>query len=116
MSLSKSEEIIIPELDVKSALELLKQDPNVLLLDVRRPEEYADGSIEGSVHLELAELLDGKLASLLSYKDTGIILQCRGGHRSMRAAEYLATQGFTKLWNLAGGILAYWELSSEDAD
>ena len=108
MFFSKRSEI--PSLSAQECLDLLKANPDVQLLDVRLPREYSEASIPGSIHLELAEILAGKWVCLLPYKDQGLILQCRSGERSMKAAQYLSKQGFTKLWNMAGGILAYQKL------
>ncbi|WGK68969.1 rhodanese-like domain-containing protein [Candidatus Haliotispira prima] len=100
----------IPSLNAQECLDMIGPGSEVLLLDVRRAEEYAEASIPGSMHLELAEILNGKWADLLPYKDKGIILQCHSGVRSLEAARYLAAQDFRKLWNMEGGILAYQEL------
>ena len=77
------------------------------LLDVRRFDEHTEAAIPGSIHLELADILDGKWNSLITYKESGLILYCRSGVRSLKAAQYLLGQGFEKLWNMEGGILAY---------
>ena len=100
----------IPSCSVLECLNLLQVHPEILLLDVRRTDEYIQFSILESTHLELAEILDGQWQSLLPYKDKGLILYCRSGVRSLKAAQYLANQGFTKLWNMTGGILAYQQL------
>ncbi len=107
------EDTKIVSLSVQECLELLEQYPEIILLDVRRSDEYTESSIPGSMHLELAEILDGKWVSLLPYQETGLILQCKSGGRSMKAAQFLAGQGFKKLWNMAGGITAYQELKSQ---
>lgn len=63
-----------------------------LLLDVCRDEEYRFANMRG--HLVLLHQLDERLAELESYRDTRVIVQCRSGARSARAAEYLRTHGF----------------------
>jgi rhodanese-related sulfurtransferase len=72
-----------------------------VLVDVRQANELDICKITGAVHIPLHELTQraGEL-------DQGaeIVLQCHHGGRSQRAAEYLASQGFKNLANLAGGI------------
>ena len=94
-------------MSVGDCLALLNEKPEILLLDVRRFDEHAEAAVPGSTHLELADILDGKWKSLVAYRETGLILYCRSGVRSLKAAQYLLGQGFEKLWNMEGGILAY---------
>ena len=76
---------------------------DVRLVDVRTPEEYAEG------HLAGAENIDVKAADFAErIKDIGgaVAVYCRSGKRSMMAAEQFAGQGCT-VYNLDGGILAW---------
>ena len=97
----------IPSLPVGDCLALMRENPEILLLDVRRFDEHSEAAIPGSTHLELADILDGKWSSLVRYKEKGLILYCRSGVRSLQAARFLRDQGFERLWNMEGGILAY---------
>lgn len=77
----------------------------LLVLDVRTPEEYAqDGHIAGSTLLPLQELPQrmGELE-----KDRAIACFCRSGNRSRTACEQLAQAGFANLVNVDGGIGAW---------
>ena len=76
---------------------------DVRLIDVRTPKEYAEG------HLAGAENIDVKAADFAEHiKDIKgtVAVYCRGGRRSLKAAEQLAKQGCT-VYNLDGGILAW---------
>lgn len=74
------------------------------LLDVREPWEVALANIAGSVHMPMHEIP----ARYRELSDTlPIIVLCHAGGRSQRAAEFLVTQGFTQVSNLAGGIDAW---------
>ena len=83
------------------AEKMAQQD--VRLIDVRTPKEYAEG------HLVGAENIDVKAADfaerIKDLKGT-VAVYCRGGRRSLKAAEQLAKQGCT-VYNLDGGILAW---------
>lgn len=74
-----------------------------LIIDVREPQEYSRGHIEGAVNIPPAELINNspKLANIP--KDTEIILYCVTGSRSNASINVLASQGFT---NLSNGINA----------
>ncbi|MFZ9888575.1 MAG: Grx4 family monothiol glutaredoxin [Myxococcota bacterium] len=76
------------------------------LFDVRPADERAIVSIAEAVMLDEAGAK--QLAALP--KDALIVFQCRSGRRSQAAAEQYLTQGFTNLWNLEGGILAWADL------
>lgn len=72
-----------------------------LLVDVRTPEEFATGHIEGAVNISL-QSLPQRLDALP--KDQPIVLYCRSGNRSNTAAQMLARAGYTQIVDL-GGII-----------
>lgn len=74
------------------------------LIDVREPHELAISSLPGADNIPLGELA-ARLAELDSSEE--LVLFCRGGRRSSRALELLASAGFRKLKNLRGGINAW---------
>jgi rhodanese-related sulfurtransferase len=74
------------------------------LLDVRSPGEYAGGHLPGAVNLPVQEL-DRRLAEA-GPRDGELVLYCRSGHRSARAAEILRAHGFTRVHNL--GPMTAW--------
>lgn len=75
-----------------------------LMIDVREPFERAEASIAGTTHIPLGELLE-RLGELP--RDRPLILQCRSGNRSHGAAEALQASGFSDVYNLSGGIIAW---------
>lgn len=77
-----------------------------LLLDVREINEYREGHLRDAKHIPLGQL-GGKIDQLKSWKDKPVIIYCRTGNRSGVACNLLAKQGFTRLYNLAGGIMAW---------
>lgn len=78
----------------------------VRLVDVREPHEYVGelGHIAGAALVPLATVA---AAATAWDRDADIILICRSGARSGRAAEALVTAGFRRVMNMAGGMLAY---------
>lgn len=74
------------------------------LVDVREPDEVAEGTLPGSVNIPLGDLPNrlGELA-----KDRRVVVLCRSGGRSTMACEQLTAAGFDDVVNLDGGMLAY---------
>jgi rhodanese-related sulfurtransferase len=74
-----------------------------LLLDVREPDEWAAGHVPGAVHIPLGQLVE-RVDELP--EDRQVVVICRSGARSARAAAFLASSGFDAV-NLAGGMHAW---------
>jgi phage shock protein E len=92
------------DIDVATA-ESLRGQPNVVMLDVRTPEEYAQGHIPGIVLIPLDQV-PNRLAEIP--KDKTVIVTCHTGNRSNQAAQLLRQKGYDNIHNMLGGIVA-WE-------
>ena len=79
---------------------------NYVFVDVRTIEEYEDAHVENSIHIPYDEMED-RYEELEAYKEENILLICRSGMRSQVAAQVLSEKGFTKLFNLEGGLLEW---------
>ncbi len=92
----------VQQIGVKEAAALVQQD-GVKFFDVRTPRERAIASLEGTI------LLDGDNAAEMMAlpKDTPLVFHCHHGHRSFQAAIRFLEQGFTKVYNVVGGIDAW---------
>ena len=77
-------------------------DENLLVLDVRRETEFADGHIKDAVNLPLQELVDPGSMAILEERHN-LYVHCGGGYRSVIAASLLKQQGFHNLRNVTGG-------------
>jgi len=75
-----------------------------MFLDVRTPEEYKAGHIEGAVLLPVQEL--EKRLSEVS-KEKRVYVYCHSGKRSAKASNILADAGFSNIENVEGGIVAW---------
>ncbi len=80
--------------------------PEVQLVDVRTPQEYAEGHIEGALNMDVQEeaTFDQQIATL--DKSRPVALYCRSGHRSKIAAERAAQAGFEVI-ELDGGYRSW---------
>lgn len=76
---------------------------SVQLLDVRTPEEYAEGHIAGAININVQSGDFLKLAEKELSTDSTVLVYCRSGRRSMTAADRLAKMGY-RIVNLKGGI------------
>lgn len=93
------------ELTVEETRELLSRNPaGVALIDVREPFEADICRIEGAELIPLRQL-PGQMTSLP--KDKHLLIYCHHGGRSLRATEFLRSQGFSDVSNVAGGIDAW---------
>ncbi len=92
------------EISPRKLQERLKAGDEIVVLDVRNPEETQISRIEGSILIPLGEL-PGRVAELNTADQ--IVVHCRMGGRSAKAVEFLRSVGFKKVKNLVGGINAW---------
>lgn len=84
--------------------ERLKRGEKVFLIDVREPQEYEVARVEAARLLPLSRFQEW--AEALNPEDE-IVVMCHHGIRSAQVCAYLASEGFTKMVNVAGGIDAW---------
>ncbi|MCX6214213.1 rhodanese-like domain-containing protein [Spirosoma sp.] len=83
--------------------------PNVILLDVRTPDEFSGrahehfGRLKNAINIPVQEL-ESRLAELNGAKNKEIIVYCSHSHRSPRASHILTENGFTNVKNMTGGM------------
>jgi len=97
------ETISFQSITPEEAMQRLDSEEEIVLLDVRTPEEYAEGHIPGSQLIPL-QTLEEEAPNQLTDKDAPIFVYCRSGNRSLEAAEILVEQGYTQVYDL-GGII-----------
>ncbi len=92
------------DIEAAQLAEKLRRGEDIHLLDVREPHELEISHLEGADLIPL-----GQLAARLSELDSAdeMVVFCKGGTRSARALELLASAGFRKVKNLKGGINAW---------
>jgi hydroxyacylglutathione hydrolase len=80
----------------------IPHDPNLVVVDVRRETEYADGHLKDAQNLPLHEMTD--VAHLAQFDDMqNLYIHCAGGYRSVIAASILKKEGIHNLRNVLGG-------------
>ena len=90
--------------DIHQGVEQYNATPGAVLLDVRTPQEYAQGHIPGSKNIPLQTLNDAEGA--IQDKGTPLYVYCQSGARSSQAASLLRQMGYTNVTNI-GGIAAW---------
>lgn len=93
----------VREMTVRELKRRLDAGETIAVLDVREPFEYNAGHIS-DLHIPLGEL-PARVHELDSSQET--VVYCRSGNRSRRAADFLQSSGFDRVWNLKGGINAW---------
>ena len=95
------------EISVEETRRLLTNAPaDTVLIDVREPYEFTICAIAGAEPIPMRQIPE-KLADLP--RDKHLLIHCHHGSRSLRVTEYLRTQGFPRVSNVAGGIEAWAE-------
>jgi glyoxylase-like metal-dependent hydrolase (beta-lactamase superfamily II)/rhodanese-related sulfurtransferase len=77
-------------------------DPNLVVLDVRRETEFADGHVKDAINIPLQDLTDPGSMAVLEERHN-LYVHCGGGYRSIIAASMLKRQGIHNLRNVTGG-------------
>jgi phage shock protein E len=94
----------VPTIEVRELQTLIKEKAFFFLLDVRQPEEFAQGHIQGAVLMPLGSLPD-KYRQIP--KGVKLVVYCRSGHRSAQAVSFLLAHGYDKAVSLSGGYTAW---------
>lgn len=95
----------IKEIDSPELARWLNERPDGLrVLDVRQPQEFAQGTVPGAEPVPLHTL--PLMFSEISRHET-LVLVCRSGARSAQGCMFLAQQGFENVFNLRGGMIAW---------
>ncbi|MGZ8219239.1 rhodanese-like domain-containing protein [Methylomagnum sp.] len=86
---------------------VLMNDENTVVVDVRETHEFSQGHIEGARHIPLGKV-EERAHELEAYKGKPVIVTCQSGTRSPTACKKLSGLGFTQIFEMKGGIIA-WE-------
>ena len=94
------------DIDAEAAGKLIKKQRPPVVLDIRTPEEFAAGHIEGAVNIDFkADSFKAELEKL--DRDKEYLLHCRSGGRSGMSKETFTELGFKAIYHLDGGMIAW---------
>ena len=92
-------------LDAREFLTKANMESDAVLLDVRTAGEFNAGKIEGAINIDFFDSKFAERSGKLD-KEKAYFVYCRSGQRSANACRVMHNQGFTKLYNMAGGVIA----------
>ncbi len=99
------------DISVEELKKLLESGEPIQLIDVREEYEYEADNLGGQL-IPLGEIPD-RMEEFEALKGKDIYIHCRSGARSGNAKNYLLAQGFAKVHNVMGGIMAYRAMESQ---
>lgn len=88
----------------------LMNQSNILVLDIRDGKDFAAGHVPRARHIPLDEL-EKRADEIQRFKDKPVLVTCRNGNRAGAATRVLKKLGFTNVFQLKGGLVA-WEQAS----
>ena len=91
------------DLNIEEAMQMLKLNKNIYLIDVRSPQEYAEDHLENATSLPLYDLKN-KIKELVPDYETIIIVYCRSGIRSKKALKILKKMNYKNIYQIKGGV------------
>ncbi len=96
-----------PKVTPKEALQMLQNDTNTTLLDVRTPQEFHQGHLRGATLIPL-DKLEENLDKLASKREKKILVYCRSGSRSIAASRILKAHGYHPI-DIEEGIIGLYK-------
>lgn len=105
VNLGKARLLGFKEVRPAEAVQLANHE-NAVFIDIRGDEEFNQGHIVDAIHVPLP-LLDARMNELQQYHDRKVIVYCESGRRAAQAGVTLRKHGFTSIYKLAGGLMAW---------
>lgn len=102
----------IREVTVAETQQLMREKPDVKLIDVREDHEWEAAHAAGAIHLGKG-IIERDIETTIPDKNAEVILYCGGGYRSALAADALQRMGYTNVFSMAGGWKAWKEADGE---
>ena len=103
-AISGGQQLGYKTISVSDANAMIQSSPNLLVVDVRTPQEYAQGHLKGAVNIPLSDL-PVQIGGL--DRNRPILVYCHTGVRSAQAATMLVNAGFTQVYDMEGGLTAW---------
>ncbi|MBQ1233539.1 MAG: rhodanese-like domain-containing protein [Clostridia bacterium] len=100
---SQKQEITYRSISMDEAVRMMESESGYIILDVRRPDEFAAGHIPGAINVANETIGTAEIPELPD-KNQLILVYCRSGRRSKEASEKLVKLGYTNIVEF-GGIL-----------
>ena len=94
-------DITYTQISMDEAVTMMEEETDYIILDVRRPDEFADKHIPNAINVPNETIGEEEIPELPD-KDQLILVYCRSGNRSKQASKKLAALGYTKVYEFGG--------------
>ena len=89
------------QISMDDAIKMMEEESDYIILDVRRPDEFAEKHIPGAINVPNENIGTEEIPELPD-KDQLILVYCRSGNRSKQASEKLVKLGYTNIYEFGG--------------
>ena len=89
------------QISQEEAMQMMQDESDYLIVDVRRPDEFAAGHIPGAINVP-NETIGSEMPAELPDKNQILLIYCRSGNRSKDASQKLADMGYTNVYEFGG--------------
>lgn len=97
---------VYTQISQDEAMAMMQEQEDYLIVDVRRPDEFAEGHIPGAINVPNEDIID-EPPELLPDKDQVLLIYCRRGNRSKEASQKLGEMGYKNVYEFGG--IETWE-------
>ena len=107
---SQTEQSALQSISMSEFSDIVKKDPSIKVLDVRTPQEFAEGHVPGAKLFSLQDIQAqgaSVSANLPFTKEDKIYIICKSGGRSMKATQMLTSLGYKDVTNVEGGTMGF---------
>jgi rhodanese-related sulfurtransferase len=96
----------VPQISADDVKQALDRNQDVLILDVRTPGEFAKNRIKGAINIPVDQI-ENKIQSVIPDKNKKTYVYCLSASRSVHAVNAMTKFGYTDVYNLTSGLLAW---------
>jgi rhodanese-related sulfurtransferase len=97
---------MIPQISADEVQKAINEKKDIILLDVRTPEEYGRGKIEGSMNISVENIHD-QITTAVPDKNKTIYVYCLSGSRSEVAVAMMKQLGYENVYSMTSGLLMW---------
>ena len=100
-AVSTDKDVTYKQITISEAVEMMEIESDYIILDVRRPDEFATGHIPNAINIPNESIGTGEISELPD-KDQLILVYCRSGNRSKQASQKLVKLGYSNVVEFGG--------------
>ena len=100
-AVSTDKDVTYTQITMSEAVEMMESESDYIILDVRRPDEFATGHIPNAINIPIESIGTDEISELPD-KDQLILVYCRSGNRSKQASQKLVKLGYSNVVEFGG--------------